>query len=101
MAREYTVDDEKNFIAWIAFNGQFDKDGAVFTEVDIEAYGTPIRRSCHERIQLLTRYAFGWRYRALPEGWSEKDRADVISYIKKETIPTIELTRLIQMGDIV
>lgn len=98
---EYTLEDELNFIAWIATNGQVDYQGKVKNKAEIENDGLPKKRFALQRIDYLRKYRDLWRKRELPVGWIKSNRKQVIDYIDEIAIPTIQSLRDLQLGDVV
>lgn len=98
----YTVNDELDFIAWIASNGLMNRIGKMYTDAEREEYGTTrYNRSAVDRIELLSHYSYGWKDRNLPEEWNEADRASVLGYIQDIAIPSIRSMRDLTLGDLV
>jgi hypothetical protein len=99
---DYTVQDELNFIAWIASNGISDHNGRIKSDEEINGDGIPRKaRSCFQRIEFLRKYAEGWNKRSLPDGWDESDKVSVVDYIFIIAIPTVASLREVQLGDLV
>lgn len=97
----YELDDELNFVAWIAFNGLADHKGAIKTPEQIEEDGTPKPRTTLQRIDFLNDYVDQFYKRDLPNGWTTEDRGELVAYITLEVIPMLRNMRVIQLGDVV
>lgn len=99
---KYSVEDELNFIAWIATNGRMDFRGRMYSEYEIAENGlTRIDRSPIERIELLHQYLHSWDNRNLPEGWDRSNRTTVKNYITTIAIPSVKSMRQLTLGDLV
>jgi hypothetical protein len=99
---KYTLNDELNFIAWIASNGTTDCNGKIKNDSEVEEDGLPRKaRTCSQRIDFLRKYAGSWSDRILPDGWEPKMRGMVTDYIFTIAIPTVSALREVQLGDLV
>lgn len=97
----YPVEDELNFIAWIASNGTLDHKGRVKSAEEIEEDGRPKIRSGLQRIEFLRNYSDSWDSRILPEGWGVVKKRMVMSYIRDIAIPCVIQMRELTLGDVV
>ena len=99
---EYKVEDELNFVAWIASNGRMDFRGRMYSDKEMDENGiTRKNRSPIDRIEFLSRYLRSWQYRFLPEGWTSKDRMTVLKYVTNIAIPSVKAMRDLTLGDLV
>jgi hypothetical protein len=97
----YLVEDECDFIAWIASNGVLDRNGRLKSDKEVEEDGKPKIRSGIARIDFLRNYSDGWQKRKLPSGWKEIHRRMVSSYIRDIAIPSVIQMREVILGDLV